>query len=437
MKSKKTLLKKIFTVIICTNSLLIAAQEFKQPNDAVNIVWSNQDYVAFSEKAIYDCYKLKANKSRLYDRIDLLLKNNKIDENKYNEYKKRIEIEEDILVKNYKDEIASEISEMEKFCKTNIANLSYTPQEKKIEYIILKIQEDFLFRAQYEKKYLETNHIDKPKSAPNMGIQYAEWTIDDYNNFLKGDSENCAKNTIFQTSTKKYNLDVEIGLLKSKKYNKEINENKFNLLVNELQTNYDNEIKNLEIKCAELLAKNIKYRDEWVNYLKIKQTEQENERVEINAKIEKEKIETKAREALDKIEQEKKNKIEEELFAAKTKEILNSVEYKNWKTKFLSIFNSAKANAVIIDNLENKYSFRNNFGNKVWDPSSFSKQDKIIYNKNYDAIGKKLDDMKELQKIGRNEYFESLYGHLAGTQTSAGLEIYNLAQYYNHHEKLY
>lgn len=430
MKSKKTLLKKICTIILSINSLLIAAQEFKQPNDTINKVWSNQDYIVFSEKAIYDCYKLKANKSRLYDRIDLLLKNNKIDENKYNEYKKRIEIEEDILVKNYKDEIASEISEMEKFCKTDIANLNYTPQEKKIEYIILKIQEDFSFRARYEKKYLETNHIDKPKSAPNMGDQSAEWTIDDYNNFLKGDSENCAKNTIFQTSTKKYNLDLEIGLLKSKKYNKEINENKFNLLINELQTNYDNEIKNLEIKCAELLAKNIKYRDEWVNYLKIKQTEQENERVEINAKIEKEKIETKAREALDKIEQEKNDKIKEDARIAKTKEDLNSIEYKNWKTKYLSIINSAKANATVMVNLENKYSFRNIFGNSVLDRNSFSKQDQINYNKNYDAIVKKLDDIRQLQKIGRNEYFDRLYTHSVIDKLEV-MDLPNLAQFYS------
>lgn len=271
---------------------------------------------------------------------------------------------------------------------------------------------------------------EKPKSAPNKGDQYAEWTINDYNNFVKHESENCAKNTRYQTSTKKYNLELEIGLLKSKKYNKEINENKFNSTVNELQTRYDNEIKDLEVKCSELEAKNIKYRDEWVNYLKLKEIEQENERIVINARIEKEKIETKAREALEKIEQEKNDKIKEDARIAKTKEDLNSVEYKNWKTKYLSIINSAKANALIMNNLENKYTFRNNFGNKVLDRNSFSKQDKINYNKNYDAIVKKLDDIRQLQKIGRNEYFDSLYTHSVIDKLEV-LDLPNLAQFYS------
>ncbi len=120
---------------------------------------------------------------------------------------------------------------------------------------------------------------------------------------------------------------------------------------------------------------------------------------------------------------------------------MNSIEYKNWKTKYLSIIKSADANKLIINNLEKKYSFRNNYGNKVWDPNSFSKQDKLNYNKNYEAIGKKLDDIRELQKIGRNDYFQRLYEDsvisLKTNGSDKGIELYNLSQYYNNQEKLY
>ena len=120
---------------------------------------------------------------------------------------------------------------------------------------------------------------------------------------------------------------------------------------------------------------------------------------------------------------------------------MNSIEYKNWKTKYLTIIKSADANILIINNLEKKYSFRNNYGNKVWDPNSFSKQDKLNYNKNYDAIGKKLDDIRELQKIGDNEkylnYYENSVISLQTNGTDKGIELYNLSQYYNNHEKLF
>ena len=65
---------------------------------------------------------------------------------------------------------------------------------------------------------------------------------------------------------------------------------------------------------------------------------------------------------------------------------------------------------------------------------------KINYNKNYEAIGKKLDAIRELQKIGRNEYFENLYAGSVidnSTVNDKGVELYSLAQYYNNHEKIY
>lgn len=437
MNSKKSLLKKIFTIILFFNSLIIIAQE----NDTINKVWNNQDYATFSEKAIYDCYKLKANKSRLNDRIDLLFKNNKIDENKYNEYKKRIENEEDILVKNYKDEIDFEISEMKKFCETNIVNLYYTSQEKKIEYILQKIQQDFSSLANHEKKYLETKPIYKPKSLPNNGSDVS-WSIEDYDDFVKSETENCPNLLTVKKTEAQEKLDRAINKLKSDKYKNElnkisVNENEFKQSINNLKDDFEKEIESLKDFCEKQIEKNTKYRDEWVAYLKAKPI-YDNIANEISkAKLEAEEENRKKRVEFDEAEKVKKNKIAEELYKAKTMEILNSTEYKNWKTKYLSIIKSADANILIMNNLEKKYSFRNNFGNLVWDSNSFTKQDKITYNKNYDAIAEKLNSIKELQKIGDNEKYLNYYENSVISSKTNGIELYSLSQYYSTHERLY
>lgn len=445
MKSKKTLLKKIFTIIFSINSLIIVAQESKQPNDISNKAWSDQDYIIFSEKAIYDFYKLKANKSRMYDKIDILFKNNKIDENKYDEYKKRIENEEDILVKNYKEEIDFEISEMKKFCETSILNLYYTSQEKKIEYITLKIQQDFSSFANFEKKYLETNPIEKPKSLPNNGNDVS-WSIEDYDNFVKDEVDNCPNLLIVKKNEAQERLDKSINKLESDKYKNELNkvsvdENEFNQSIKNLKNDYKKEIESLNDFCEKQIEKSTKYRDEWVTYLKVKPIYDDLVKQNNKAKLEIEEQNRKNRIEFEESEKVKKYKIDEELSNAKTKEILNSVEYKNWKTKYLSIIKSADENILIINNLEKKYSFTNKLGYKVWDSNSLSKQDKLTYNNNYEAIGKKLDAIRELQKIGDNEKYLNYYENsVISSQTNSadkGIELYILSQYYNNHEKLY
>lgn len=193
--------------------------------------------------------------------------------------------------------------------------------------------------------------------------------------------------------------------------------------------------------CEKQIEKSTKYRDEWVTYLKVKPIYDDLVKQNNKAKLEIEEQNRKNRIEFEESEKVKKYKIDEELSNAKTKEILNSVEYKNWKAKYLSIIKSADENILIINNLEKKYSFTNKLGYKVWDSNSLSKQDKLTYNNNYEAIGKKLDAIRELQKIGDNEKYLNYYENsVISSQTNSadkGIELYILSQYYNNHEKLY
>jgi hypothetical protein len=92
---------------------------------------------------------------------------------------------------------------------------------------------------------------EKPKSMPNNGSNYTEWTINDYDNFVENESEKCASGNKYIIAQEKHNLELETGLLKSKIYNKEIDENDFNKSISSLQTNYDNTIIQLDKQCSE------------------------------------------------------------------------------------------------------------------------------------------------------------------------------------------
>lgn len=277
---------------------------------------------------------------------------------------------------------------------------------------------------------------EKPKSIPNDGSKYDNWTINDYNNFVKNKSEECFGKTEYAIARKKSDLSLEIGLLNGKLSNKEINYKTYNKSINELQTNYDNEVIEINKNCSDQLAKNIQYRDEWVSYLKAVEEQNLVEEEIRNAKHRQEEIETNKKEELEKAEKDQRDKIEEGLRIAKYNEIGKSIEYKNWKIKYFSIINAADANILIINNLEKKYSFRNNFGNKVFDPRSFTKQDIMTYNKNLDAIEKKLKAISELQKTENNESFLKFYENSSLHNSNNGIELYSLAQYSNNHSKL-
>lgn len=445
MKNKNNIIKKIICITMFINSLIIVGQDSKQTNYESNKKWNSEDYITFAEKAVYDNYKLEANKIRLYDKIDLWLKYNRIDENKFNEFKKRIEDEEDILLTHYKEEIEFEISNIKSFCEKNIVNLFYTPQEKKIEYILQRIKQDFSYFYNDEITYLETNPINEPSSLPNNGSDVV-WSIEDYDNFLKSETEKCPNLLIKKKDEAQKKLDKAINKLKSDKYSNELNkvsvdENEYKQSIKNLESEYQKQIENLKSFCIEQLEKYTKYRDEWVAYLKVKPIYDNLSEKNSRAKLEIDEQNRRNRLEFEEAEKVKQNKIDQELSNKKTKEVLNSAEYKNWKEKYISIINLADANILVINNLEKKYSFTNNFGNKVWDANRFSKQDKLTYNNNYEAIGKKLDAVRELQKLGDNEKYLNYYENsVISAQTNGstkGVELYNLSQYYNNHEKLY
>lgn len=273
MKLKRKLLKNLGLFLLFINPIIFFSQETNENIDKLK-TWSVQDYSSYSEKAIYDYYKLKSNKTRLITRVNILLKNNRIDENKYNEYNKRIENEEDILLKNYSEEIKKEIYKMKEFCETVIGSLHNTPHDKKIEYINTKIIENFAYNSELDINVNEIIKKGPPESKPNNGKDYPVWKIEDYKNFVDTESKNCPNLLIREKDLAQYNFEKSINRIKSDKYKKElskipVDENEYKQALKKAEEDYAIVLKDFENFCEKQLEKNIIYRDEWVEFLTV------------------------------------------------------------------------------------------------------------------------------------------------------------------------
>ena len=111
-----------------------------------------------------------------------------------------------------------------------------------------------------------------------------------------------------------------------------------------------------------------KNRDEWVKYLKPIEAD----------KIAKE-------EASKKIQEEKEKKQFPE-------------KYKIWKTKYFASLKSANTNVNACEAIIKKHTYLNRFREKRYDSDTFTKQEKITFNKNLDALEDKLKSIWELEK---------------------------------------
>lgn len=272
---------------------------------------------------------------------------------------------------------------------------------------------------------------EMPKSAPNNASErpYPKWKVDDYQYFINKETYLCTSQAIRE----KY-IQAILKLQKQEVINyaesikKIYNDSVYKMIIDSTSI-----LASMEKKCTENLQKKIEYANEWIVYLKALKEQEETEVAAVEqARIDKETKDAIERQARAK-EQEKAAKLEEEYYI----QLPKSIEYKKWKAKYLAMIKSADSNILVINNLEKKYSFRNKFGRRIWDPNALSKQDRITYNKNYNAIKNKIDAVEEYQKTGLNEsYFDfylnaAIYDH---DETGKGYEEHYLFQYYHEHE---
>jgi len=104
----------------------------------------------------------------------------------------------------------------------------------------------------------------------------------------------------------------------------------------------------------------------------------------------------------------------------------NTVEYKVWKGKYLSLLQSAQVNISSCNAIIAKHTFRNMLGEKRYDSSNFSKQEKMTFNKNLDLLKEKLDKIGELAE---NRDFLSFYNDKASDEDA--VKSYAISTYYN------
>lgn len=79
------------------------------------------------------------------------------------------------------------------------------------------------------------------------------------------------------------------------------------------------------------------------------------------------------------------------------KNIGNSVEYKTWKINYLALLQSAQTNVNTCNAIIKKHTYLNRLGQKRYDSATFTKQEKVSFNKNLDALNEKLKKIGELE----------------------------------------
>ncbi|ENA1795686.1 hypothetical protein ABF176_002533, partial [Flavobacterium psychrophilum] len=105
--------------------------------------------------------------------------------------------------------------------------------------------------------------------------------------------------------------------------------------------------------------------------------------------------------------------------------------YIAWKTKYNELTKSGTINMNNCNAITKKYSFVNVFGNTVLNASKIPKQEKVIFNNNYDKINEKL------LEIGILERERDFLGKFVdNVKENEGLDVYKLSLYVSNVSKL-
>lgn len=280
--------------------------------------------------------------------------------------------------------------------------------------LILIFKISIFYSQEYPKKMANGGRVGVKDWTINQYIEHAKtdsiWALNSKNRDVK-ESENMKTDKLLKIQ------EARLGKRKTEEENTKIIDS------------YESSLKVINTLFEKRLTDYRNYRDEWIKYLKAVKLEHDQYLAKEESDRKAEIIEKEKRDSIAQIESEKER--------IKYQNIGNTTEYKSWKIKYLAILKSADGNKLIINNIEIKHSFRNRLGNKVWDPKSLNKQEKLTYNNNLDAISKKLDAIKNLQEIEGNSSFLNYYENINLDDIIKGDELWNLSSYYNNHEKLY
>lgn len=124
--------------------------------------------------------------------------------------------------------------------------------------------------------------------------------------------------------------------------------------------------------------------------------------------------------------------LEVEIDHANYKNLGNSSEYKTWKTKYLSLLQSAQTNVNFCNAIIKKHTYLNRIGQKRYDSEKFTKQEKLSFNKNLDSLNEKLKMIGDLEdKRDFLAYYNDKVSNVEATKS------YSLSSFYNSTSRSY
>jgi len=263
-----------------------------------------------------------------------------------------------------------------------------------------------------------------PNSSPNGGrLGGGDWTINDYIINAKEDSLSALKSYKYDLALYEYlkpkEKPVENPKRRLKKHNDElkIQQEKYNLKVQEITNRFDKKIRDIQ-----------KYREDWVTYLKAKAIATEKAQKEREIKAENKRIqdEKDAVIAKAKSEEERKKRIEE------YKAMPSNPEYKVWVAKYEQAISIAQGNIDKCEAIIKKHTYKNAFGEKLYDSSDFSETEKKVFNQNLDLLGKRNEEIGELENEKKFYHFWNENVSIEKSTSS-----YRLSSYFNSKNKAY
>ena len=105
-----------------------------------------------------------------------------------------------------------------------------------------------------------------------------------------------------------------------------------------------------------------------------------------------------------------------------------STEYKAWKAKYQGLQASAQGNVNACKGIIAKHTYRTRLGEKRYETSTFSSQEKATFNKNLDILKQKLNQLNDLTRGDYQEYYNYFLDKATIEESS---RTYNLSTFYN------
>lgn len=124
--------------------------------------------------------------------------------------------------------------------------------------------------------------------------------------------------------------------------------------------------------------------------------------------------------------------LEVEIDHANFKNMGNSAEYKTWKTKYLTLLQSAQTNVNTCNAIIKKHIYLNRLGQKRYDSDKFTKQEKLTFNKSLDSLNEKLKTIGDLED---KRDFLTFYNNKASNEEAT--KSYTLSSFYNSMSRSY